>query len=66
MDGGVPTLGNNVWIAPGAKLYGRITIGNQCAIGANAVVNKSFPDGVTLAGIPAYIISDRGNIYHKK
>ncbi len=49
MDGGVPFLESNVWIGPGTKIYGRITVGDRCAIGANAIVNKSFPDGVTLA-----------------
>lgn len=65
-EGGVPTLGDNVWIGPGAKLYGDITIGNCCAIGANAVVNKSFLNpGVTIAGVPAKIVSDKGNPYIK-
>lgn len=53
-----PTLGDNVYIGPGAKLFGKITIGDYCVIGANAVVNKSFhQNGVTIGGIPAKIIS---------
>jgi len=52
----VPHIGDNVRIAPGAKLFGKISIGNHCSIGANAVVNKSFPDDVTIAGVPAKII----------
>jgi serine O-acetyltransferase len=57
-----PTIGNNCYIGPGAKLYGPITIGDNVAIGANAVVNRSFPDGnVTLAGVPARIISRKGS-----
>ncbi len=54
---GVPTLGDYVYIGPGAKLYGNISIGSRVAVGANAVVNKSFGDDVTLAGIPARIVS---------
>ena len=57
---GVPTLGDHVYIGPGAKLYGPITLGNNVAIGANAVVNKSIGDNVTLAGIPARIVSETG------
>lgn len=56
-----PIIGNNCYIAPGVKIYGGIIIGNNTAIGANAVVNKSFPDGnITIAGIPAKKISDIG------
>lgn len=59
---GVPTLGDNVYIGPGAKLYGPITIGDNVAIGANAVVNSSFPAHCTVGGIPARILSDNGAI----
>ena len=58
--GAVPKIGHNCYIAPGAKLFGAIEIGDNTAIGANAVVNKSFPEGnVTLGGIPAKVISDK-------
>jgi serine O-acetyltransferase len=56
-----PRIGDNVYIGPGAKLYGPIVIGDDCAIGANAVVTKSFPEvGLTLAGIPAKAIATGG------
>jgi serine O-acetyltransferase len=49
-----PQIGDNVYIAPGAKIYGDITIANNIAIGANAVVNKSFnEEHIALGGIPA-------------
>lgn len=52
--GGNPRLGENVYIAPGAKIFGGIVIGDNTKIGANAVVNKTFPEGhCTLVGIPA-------------
>ena len=52
-----PKLGNNVYIGPGAKIFGNISIPNNTAIGANAVVNKSFTEENTaIAGIPAKII----------
>ena len=56
-NGKCPIIGNNVYIAPGAKLFGGITIGNNVTIGANAVVNKDVPSNVTVGGIPAKIIS---------
>lgn len=58
--GGVPKIGNNVYIGPGAKVFGNITIGDNTVIGANAVVNKDFKDGnCTIAGVPAKIISNK-------
>jgi len=57
-----PTLGDNCYIGPGAKLFGHIEIGPGTVIGANAVVNESFPDGhITLGGVPAKQISSRGS-----
>ena len=54
---GVPEIGDNVYIGPGVKLFGAIIIGDDIAIGANSVVNKSFPlNNITIAGIPAKII----------
>ena len=58
---GYPTIGDNVFIAPGAKIFGNITIGNNVAIGANAVVTKSFPDNSLIAGSPAKLISNEGS-----
>lgn len=56
-----PRIGDNVYIGPGAKLYGPIKIGDNCVIGANAVVTKSFPEaGLTLAGVPAKVIAIGG------
>ncbi len=49
-----PQIGDNVYIAPGVKIYGNITIANNTAIAANAVVNKSFyKENMMIAGIPA-------------
>lgn len=60
-QGQAPIIGDHVYIGPGAKLYGDIHIGSNVVIGANAVVNKSFPDNVTIAGIPAKIIAEQGS-----
>ena len=58
-NGACPTIGNNVYIAPGAKLFGGITIGDNVIVGANAVVNKDVPSNFTVGGIPARIISHK-------
>lgn len=56
---GAPQIGDNVYIAPGAKIYGNITIANNIAIGANAVVNKSFDqENIVIGGIPAKQIGE--------
>ena len=55
-----PTIGDNCYIGPGAKIFGEIILGDNIALGANAVVNKSFPEGnATLGGVPAKIISPK-------
>lgn len=57
-NGKAPTIGNNCYLGPGAKLFGNIVLGDNIKIGANAVVNKSFiQSNISLAGIPAKIIS---------
>jgi serine O-acetyltransferase len=57
-----PTIGDNCYMGPGAKVFGPIEIGPNTVIGANAVVNKSFPEGnQTLGGIPAKKISDKSS-----
>ena len=54
---GVPTLGDFVYIAPGAVVYGGITVGDRVVIGANAVVGRDVEAGVTVAGSPARVIN---------
>ncbi len=60
-----PKIGDNVYIGSGAKIIGDITIGDDIAIGANAVVNKNFERGnCTIGGVPAKIISDNNSHNH--
>lgn len=60
-QGGVPTIGDRVYLAPGAVVYGAVTVGNGAVIGANAVVNSDVPPGVTVAGAPARLVARRGS-----
>ncbi|MEZ4591528.1 MAG: serine acetyltransferase [Chloroflexota bacterium] len=48
-----PTFGDRVFIGAGARVLGNITLGKDSAVGANAVVVKDVPAGVTVVGIPA-------------
>ena len=52
-----PLIGDRVYIGPGAKIFGKVAIGNDVAIGANAVVTKDLPDNAVAVGVPAKIIS---------
>lgn len=55
-----PVVGHNVWIGPGAKLFGDINIGNEVQVAANAVVNKDSRNNTTVGGIPAKELSETG------
>jgi serine O-acetyltransferase len=58
---GYPVIGDNVYIGPGAKIVGKIKIGNHVAIGANCVVTRDIPDHGVVVGIPGEVISFEGS-----
>ena len=51
-----PTIGDDVYISAGARVIGKIHVGNNVIIGANAVVNKDVEDNCIVAGVPARVI----------
>ena len=57
-----PTIGNRVTVGAGAKILGPVTVGDDSAIGANAVVTRDVPDHHINVGIPAKTVKvkDRG------
>ena len=50
-----PTIGNRVTIGAGAKVLGPVYIGDDSAIGANAVVTHDVPAESIATGIPAVV-----------
>lgn len=47
-------IGRLCWIGVGAVILPGVTLGDRTIVGANSVVNRSFPDGhVVIAGAPA-------------
>lgn len=50
-----PTIGNRVTIGAGAKVLGPLTVGDDSAIGANAVVTRDVPPESIATGIPAVV-----------
>ena len=57
---GRPTIGNNVYVGPGAIVIGNIKIGDNVAIGANSVVTKDIPENAVVVGVPGRVISYNG------
>jgi serine O-acetyltransferase len=56
---GHPRIGREVMFGAGAKVLGPITIGDNCVIGANAVVLTDVPSDSVAAGVPAKVVSRR-------
>jgi serine O-acetyltransferase len=56
---GSPTIGNRVDIRSGTKLLGPINIGDDVAIGANAVVLQDVPPNSIAVGVPARVTPQR-------
>ena len=52
-------LGEEVWIGRGAVVLGGVTIGDGATVGANAVVTRDVPAGMTVVGVPARPIQPR-------
>ena len=50
-----PTLGSRVTVGAGAKILGPLVIGDDSAIGANAVVTQDVPADSIATGIPAVV-----------
>ena len=50
---GAPRLGDDVFVGPGAKVLGPVTIGDGARIAANSLVITDIPAGATAIGVPA-------------
>lgn len=60
---GCPTIGDNVFIGTNSCILGNVKVGNNVVIAAGAVVVHDVPDNVTVAGVPAKIIKEKGWTY---
>jgi serine O-acetyltransferase len=53
-----PTLEDDVIVGAGAQVLGSFTVGKGARVGANAVVVRPVPAGVTVTGIPAKAVAE--------
>lgn len=61
-DSNAPQIGNNIFIGPGVKIVGDISIADGVCLGAGTVVVKSITEpNTTWAGVPAKKISDNSS-----
>ena len=61
-DTGTPVIGSHNVIGVGAVVLGSVKLGEGIAVGANAVVTKSFEENdIAIAGVPARKISENGS-----
>ncbi|WDF83295.1 sugar O-acetyltransferase [Lacticaseibacillus pabuli] len=57
-------IGDNTWIGGNVTVVPGVHIGNNCVIGAGAVVTKDIPDGVVAVGNPARVLRQIGQHDH--
>jgi serine O-acetyltransferase len=56
---GRPIIGNGVELGTGAVVLGRIVVGDDAVVGANAVVVRSVPPLAVVGGVPSRLIRMR-------
>lgn len=54
-----PVIGDDVYIGTGARVRGDVRIGQGATIGANAVVTRDIPPGVTVVGVNRIVTGTR-------
>lgn len=55
-----PRVGNRCYFFSGAAVLGDVTIGDECIVGAHAVLTTDLPDGAMALGVPAKIYPGKG------
>ena len=53
----LPEIGNNVYLAAGAKVLGAIKIGDNSVVAANSLVIMDVPSNATVMGVPARVVA---------
>jgi serine O-acetyltransferase len=58
---GVPVIGERVYVGANAVIVGRVHIGNDSMIAANALVNRDVASNAVMLGNPAQVVSFDGS-----
>ncbi len=67
ISGDAPHLGNGIVLGIGAVIVGPVFLADHVAVGANALVNRSFEEeNIAVAGVPAKRISNNGSLEWNK
>jgi serine O-acetyltransferase len=53
-----PTIGDDCYLFAHATVLGPVRIGNQCVVGAHALVTQDLPDRAVARGVPAVVTED--------
>lgn len=62
-----PRIGDNVYIGPGAVVFGDIEIADGCYIGANSVVCRSVVEAnAVVVGVPGHIVKHESEPWWQK
>jgi serine O-acetyltransferase len=56
-----PTLGDRVWVGPGAVIAGPVTLGDDAVVAANSLVTRDVPPRGIAMGVPATTVSHKGS-----
>jgi len=58
--GKFPRVGNQCYFFAGAAVLGEVTVGDNCVVGAHAVLTSDLPDGGLALGVPAKVYPNKG------
>lgn len=63
---GRPWIGDHVRVSCGAKVVGKIRVGDESVVGVNSVVVKDVPPRSTVVCSPAMLIREEGEAVYRK
>ena len=66
IGGGEKNIGDGLYLSAGAKIMGKLTLGNGVSVASNSLVNKSVGSHVLLVGCPAYIKKEDYSFWWKR
>ena len=56
-----PTLGDRVWVGPGAVITGEVNVGSGAVVAANSLVSGNVPENAVVIGVPARVLTYTGS-----